>query len=76
VVGGGGLHRGPAGVDRGVQVRLLPGLREPDLQGQTEVGQHRGAVGVVGGDGVHRGPAGVDRGVQVSPPPDPLEPDA
>ena len=55
VVGGGGLHRRTAGLDRRVQVGQRPGPLEPDLQRGPQVGQvHRGVVGVVGGGGLHR----------------------
>ena len=66
----------PPGVDRGVQVRVIPSPREPGAQGVAQVRQVRGEARVAGRGEVCGLLGGVDRGVQVRVIPGPLKPGA
>jgi len=66
----------PARVDRGVHVRGVTSPLEPGAQGEAQVGQVPGEVGVAGRGEIGGPPARVDRGVHVRGVTSPLEPGA
>ena len=71
----GGVGRRPvAGVDRGVQVRDIPGPLVPVRSETARFDRYVALVGVAGWGGVDGLLAGVDRGVQVRGHPGPLVP--